>query len=271
MKKGDEPMSGSIEETFILDPKHEAFVAGKTDRLPGPSKTPLVLVLLFFGALELVYLYVAAKTWQEWYHLKHHGAYVEAQVIDLSEREDTDSDGNRTLNHYVTYRFVPEMGERPYEREQSIDKREWSRLQVGAEIPVYYSVLQPEINRLRPTSMGWVIAFGALPVGWGGLMLWIYIVMRRKLRKHARLAQHGRLLQGKVLRCSGRTHHSEDSSGDSTSTYTVTLEYELVSPEGKRLTGTSETTRNDLRSASLPAPGTSVAVLYADDQTHEAL
>jgi hypothetical protein len=96
------------------------------------------------------------------------------------------------------------------------------------------------------------------------LFVWAIVIgMLAKVRRTRRLEQFGRLLKGAVVDCKGTT----DSDGD----HTVTLRYTFSSPANRKMLGTERHTRNDLKRARLPAPGTPLAVLYADDKCHLAL
>jgi hypothetical protein len=82
-------------------------------------------------------------------------------------------------------------------------------------------------------------------------------------RRGKRLEREGRLIKGSVVSCKGSTDSDED--------YTIKLKYTFRSPTGRDIHKQESHIRNDLKKVALPAPGTSVAVLYADDTCYQVM
>lgn len=81
-----------------------------------------------------------------------------------------------------------------------------------------------------------------------------------------RLLRDGRVLEGTVVRCSGRKRGNGDESW-----YSVKVEYRFISPQQRDITRQSERDRDDLANLPLPAEGTPVLVLYLHENCHVLL
>lgn len=83
-------------------------------------------------------------------------------------------------------------------------------------------------------------------------------------RRYNRLLKNGQRLQGEIVTIKGEKRGTEKK-------FHVEVVYQVVTPEGKTLTGKQSKQRQHLTTDSLPAPGTPVWVLYADDHAHVML
>jgi hypothetical protein len=125
-------------------------------------------------------------------------------------------------------------------------------------------VLNPESpERLtRPDQITrWMMLL--TPVAFAVLLTFSCILLRRKQRREERLTREGRLLEGQVISCAA-SHSSETG-------HSVELRYSFLAPDGRHVEGKRSERRDDLKDAQLPAPGTPVAVLYADEKLHQVL
>lgn len=75
--------------------------------------------------------------------------------------------------------------------------------------------------------------------------------------RYLRFLRHGRLVLGEVVRTDGRWMAIGRSY-----TYTVTIHYEVVLPDGRKLSGRESRMRDDLGRIGLPPQRTRIAALY---------
>jgi hypothetical protein len=90
----------------------------------------------------------------------------------------------------------------------------------------------------------------------------------RRIKTRRRLARAGELLEGEIVRCTGRTARSGGEDGSYY--HRETVEYRLGTPSGRELRGKDWAEREDL-GAPLPGLGTPVLVLFLEEGTHRLL
>ena len=86
-----------------------------------------------------------------------------------------------------------------------------------------------------------------------------------------RLVHKGKVLSGRIVRCSGSMRVVAGEDGASDRAYFVTIEYRFLSPQGREIMSECERDREDLLNLPLPVEGTAVLVLYLDDNNYALL
>jgi hypothetical protein len=105
------------------------------------------------------------------------------------------------------------------------------------------------------------------------LFLSVAIMSIRSYRRNHLLFVRGRLLHGKIVYAEKSIHEHTDSDGCTTYNYTLELLYRFQNPRRntQQPAFTKEITQKEYRANTLPKVGTSVAVLYMNDQLYELL
>lgn len=121
-----------------------------------------------------------------------------------------------------------------------------------------------------PDTKQGVHSFVALLAGVGVLGFFKAIQSWRGIRLRARALESGQFIEGKIINSSGRfstyAGSREEGSGEPTSFYSLTIEYEFTTPTGQRLWATATNVRNDLESGlNLPQSGDAVRIFYVNE------
>lgn len=154
---------------------------------------PLVFALIL-GGLSMVQARKATL-------LETQGVVTVAEVLDRERRETRDSEGNRTVRYYVTYRFQPDAGPE-IRRRVRVSSRFYSSVAVGRLIDVRYVSGDPatheyEIGATRADAEAkrWMAA-AALSAA-VALAVWLYASAAPMLRaliagevRRARVTEH---------------------------------------------------------------------------------
>jgi hypothetical protein len=242
-------------EPFLLKPANRNILLGN------PSKSVLYVrtVLWSLVLVECLILVCAASAAREWitgYRLEWYGDRASARVTAL--RCDT----VEFTHYFVTYEIdVDDKTVEGSAREEEVRGSYYAKLKVGETVPVLLFPESPAVSRLAEDD-AWrskrsSVFFGSLLVGLPllGAVGW----QVRKLR----LVRDGRILEGKLIFCSGEMDSDHDCR--------IRATFAFVSPQGRILSGRASVYRNDLKDAPLPGPDTTVAVLYLDDHNYQVL
>lgn len=160
----------------------------------------------------------------------------------------------------MTYTFS--VNNRSYRREVSMSKGEYTK---GDWVTITYVIEDPATSHLGlPGFDSGTLLFIVLIPGFFisyGLLLFFKDLPRR--RRVARLRRNGQLIFGQLM--SSRGKEVQRGWGKSRHTdYDVTIFYQFVNPDQKRIDSNETFIRNDLKNKYLPPHG-AVAVLYASD------
>jgi hypothetical protein len=240
-------------DIFLLNPgAHSKFYQGTTKRIGSSVVMVIVAAVCLLGAAILGFTLFRAN--QNTQSVLNNGELITGQVVDLSSR----SSGRNSTGYYVTYRW--RVADSTYTREQLISREHYQRLREGAPIEVLYDRSDPSNSMLggkdrddsSNTSMSTIIhgaVFVLCFVAW--FALW-------KDNRNRQLSAKGKILHGQIISTKGQ----RNSKG----AFSAFIEYAFDTPDGRQLTRKALTSRRDLEK-SMPPPGTSVAVLYLDDQS----
>ncbi|MCC7451225.1 MAG: DUF3592 domain-containing protein [Anaerolineae bacterium] len=255
----------SIHELFVLNPAHRDFVLGRSRSLHAPLILGMggcgVLFITPFVLAGLIMLGLSVHKWSNTIRLNTGGVTVQGQIVSLDV--DYDSDGN---SYYATYRFSPLDTRQSYTHRESISGGYYGKLSEGERVNVTYLRADPTLSRLADdagSSMTQNILLSVFTIVWNLLIFGLVIGSIMAYRRSKRLEREGRLIKGTVVSCKG----SSDSDGD----YTIKLKYRFCSPTGRDVSKQESHIRNDLKGVLPPAPGTPVAVLYADDSCYQVI
>jgi hypothetical protein len=116
---------------------------------------------------------------------------------------------------------------------------------------------------LGTTGIGAALFTTFFTLFWNGLL---YVMLRGVLGsmlKSIKLSREGRLAAGSVTSYKARLDSDKD--------LIVTIGYRFITPDGQVIDAVEESTQNQLKEQPPLAPGTPVAVSYADPQTYKLL
>lgn len=77
-----------------------------------------------------------------------------------------------------------------------------------------------------------------------------------------RFARDGKNILGEIVECTGQA--SEDD-------YSIQVRYRFQTPDGKEIIQQVSSVRNDLKNKPIPAPGTSISIIYINDEEFKVL
>lgn len=98
------------------------------------------ILLLSFGIQE----YLNYRT------LRDTGVETRGRFIDRRIQYGTDSDGNQTIDYYVTFRFL--IGEDGYNVEEEVSERTYETAANGEPLNVIYAPDNPQLATIEPLS-----------------------------------------------------------------------------------------------------------------------
>ncbi len=124
---------------------------------------------------------------------------------------------------------------------------------------------------IRPTvpqpSLQYLGGTVALIIGCVYLLIWkVKTVIAKE-----RLVHDGKVLNGSIVRCSGRMRVVAVEGGAGERAYFVKIQYRFLSPQGREIISRWECNRDDLVNYRLPAESTAVLVLYLNDNNYALL
>jgi len=109
---------------------------------------PVLLSLaLIFGGIS----FMSARTAQA---LETRGIIVDGTITNRERRESRDSDGNRTVRYYVSYRFSPLQGP-TISRRVRTNASYYNTVQIGQRIAIRYLPDRPQTHEFRIGSYRW--------------------------------------------------------------------------------------------------------------------
>ncbi len=262
---------------FLLDPDYQTLAAGKLhlkfDAVgSGNSRTLrfLALITVCYILLALILSFVVV-------------GYIAAQI-------DYQKNGSATLATIVKCEMVSSRsGEAPeitytyevdsvrYEGQHFVPRRSMSCAQFPSNgvLAAQYLSDRPSQSRITASLANrdpWEesIMYGAFLVGMAfyvlvgiaaPLNMAAYVLAKKRYR---RLIKKGVVLTGEVVQANGEVRGTRCA-------FCVTVTYTFETPGGRWLWGKQSRQREDLRDKSLPACGTPVHILYADDRAYAML
>jgi hypothetical protein len=248
---------------FVLDQRNRDYVLGAGPR-PKTSGSAMVFGLAFVSIFVGVGLFILATAGYEWYDSYRFGtAAVAGDAKVEGTSVSTDSDGDDT--YYVSYSYAVTVNGDPAAHigQASIGAEEYGRLNPGDRLAIVY--LRDEPGRSRLANVGavrplFLTGFGLI---WTALSGFMFAGMGMALQRQRLVEQRGQLVPAMITDYATRVDSDDD--------LIVSVTYEFYSPAGRRLSGSTQRVRNDLKgqpAPALPCPG---AVLYVDERIHSLL
>jgi hypothetical protein len=193
------------------------------------------------------------------------GVTTQATVLDRDISSHIDGKGRRDTDYYLTYSFTaPDASgtERTYELRQSVNSTVYH--QSTRSVTVLYLPTDPYTVRVKSISTDLLLTtfsgvFVVFCLSFAGVCAWLLL----KIYQAGKLREDGKRLQGQIISAAGTTFKSKGQTR-----YSLTIEYEFVSPQGTRIQGQTTTERTDLLDQPLPERGTPIDVLYLNDKLY---
>jgi hypothetical protein len=257
----------SPDKIFLLDARNRAYLDQRANRPHFPSvglpipDLYVIIVLIFALFMTLVALQGGGE-FLRWLVTTVAGITIRANVVDKQQVQ------SRPAAYEVKFAFT--VNDQRYEVTQRVDKAAydkanetvqvnyWSPNPQVARLSGEYEVSNMLINSLAQAGCSSIFVIVMLAIAVARLSKW-----RKSLARQWALRNDGRLLYGEII--------SATADESSRRGYLVTVHYSLTTPDGRTLKRKQLRTLNHLRGKPLPAKGTPVALLYADDKTIEML
>lgn len=242
-----------IGDVFLIDPRHEDFVREDSPHLKDRSLTWTQRIMVLLVIAAAAYLVLSQIT--------EANRRTEAEVVSLRE-------GAELINFFVTYTFTveSEASTRTYEVEEAVDLGTFQRLAPGDMIEIRYDPRDPFIaeivegtqDEINATSLLFTVICGLVLLV--GFMLVFWIIQPD--RTNRRLENEGQLLIG-------RLHNAWPTQTQRR--YTVNVEFTFTPPGAEPITTKASRRRRDLEKELLPSAGTTVLVLYVNDNLYRLM
>lgn len=250
------------EDLFFLNPGYQHMVTGKRAYGYYWSKFGLAGILLTVFFVFLIGIMIPSFV-NEMRLMTMETVTTEGRVVDSRVSR------GKSTSYYLTYTFS--VNDVDYKREESISKSEYNEHNNGDWVTITYVKEDPTSSHLGLAGLHWtaispflfVIGFFALM----GAVFFISDLPRR--RRVARLRRDGQLIFGQLMASNG-VMVRRGSGKSRRIDYDVTIYYQFMNPNQKRLDRQETFVRNDLKKKDLQSRG-SVAVLYASDDDYMVL
>lgn len=257
---------------FLLEPRHKSLIVGKSTRLYKTwendefSYSRLLLVVEMF-LFWLLFAWVLYATVTNWYNFYVFGKDTTATVINCSVRKSHSDSDSHSVPHYE---YVVE--DIVYQGSDSVSgDSACEQLEIGTEITIRYLEFDPQQTRYFHIISGEDI-FGVIL----SLVLTkgIFIFCRMLLRPMISTAKMFRHLKSSGILIEGEIYDSQlvpapNPVWRDKEIEMLIIEYKFVSPNlGHAIHGERKKWRKDISEENLPKQGTSVTILYVDDECH---
>jgi len=245
---------------FVLYKRNLPFIMGITHRLPGIGAGFLGIIGLVFIVPALCFL---VPVLMDASALAQRGITTTATITDLHFTKSSGKNGP-TYTYYVTVQFLDSM-ERVQNHTQTISKISYDRLRSGQTVTLVYDRDNPNVAQLSGRdqdnpSVNIALIGGAIFGCIGSVIVFVSLMGMLETK---RLQYKARLLKGAILSISGY----RNSKGR----YSISLQYQLVSPTGQTLVRRDTETRNDMTDQPLPPIGAPVYIAYVNDKLFRVL
>lgn len=237
---------------FLLNPANAKFVNRETERI-GSTRT-MALIALLVLAIGLGVL--GYQLFDYWRTEQIHASSEQVQGT-VADGYSSTSRGNTT--YYLTISY--DVKGQTYSFEDRVSEETYDNTFIGTRVTVSYLADDPSVAALGGRWRDDIGRIDGLVLGAGaaGIALVIAISMAVVDLRNRRLSRHGQFVGGTVE--SGKITRSKNS-------YTLTLKYSFITPDGERVTNKSASAvRNDLKDYGPPPAGTPLTVLVVDKRT----
>jgi hypothetical protein len=251
-----------VSTPFLLDERNRPFVQGLSARPPannsGIAMGCIVLFLIPFVLAGLFILVFTVSTWATWLSFSSNAR----PAIGLVTGKEIDDDGEDTT-YYVEYSYSA-SGDRTFSGRASVNHESYNQLAKGEQIAVEYLANNQSSSRLAGENhIAMPLFLTAFSLIWNGFIGVVFTAIIGGARKARRLRAEGQLRPAEII--------SYKAELDSDDDLMVSLEYRLITPEGRAILGKDRGTRNLLKGKPEPVCPAPAAALYIDEKIHELL
>jgi hypothetical protein len=257
------PELALLPDLFLLYPKNRAFIDGKSQTITNdlPSRKTLLVITILIAVLVLLGLIFVGPIWANYQDLQSNGETTQATVI---RRIPSCDDDGCTYN--ITYTYVVDNWQ--YSVDQGVSQLRYDQLTEGSLVEVIYHPENPSNVSLKsgssPTNstvlgvIVLIIFLGIVPV--------LKVMVKRRALHHL---SKGILLSGKVM----RYRFEKKNGGEGEDYYIIYLNYAFETPNQLMCSGQAKFSLGEtVFMNALPiVPGTTVAVMYLNDDRHQLL
>ena len=254
---------------FLASERNRAYANHHAERLP-PRQRWLWGLTVLIMLLVIVLIYSAAATINKYNFLKQSGSSTTANVIGHNIRVIHSKNGT-TTTYSITYQFYASAGNGDryqYTASQDVYSDTYFHLMLGASVEVLYSSGDPTNNMIANDSSDYdtavrTMVFSIATELAGFILLFIFW---RRMRNWQRLGRDGVLLTGVLQSASGRWVSGKGAH------YELKIAYTFADPQTQESYSKNVTlSRNDLRNAPLPTPGTPLYVIFLGKNNYQLL
>jgi hypothetical protein len=243
-------------EPFFLNPTHRKFFQGQATYLPMHAgqiirKNAIWIVV---GLVFVIFSVTQFVIMTHRIHLQQTGARIDATVIDR-----TDTVWEEGHSYSLIYQFTLTDNNGLYSGVQDVDSDTYSAYPKGSQISVVYLPNNPntsQLDRNYTSAYAWLTT--SMVLGLVSICVLFYLV--RPVLKDRRLAIKGHIIEGTVISSKGTFSGLH---------FSLVVEYQFKAPSSRMITDKQEAARDELEV--LPEPGTSIAVLYLNEQLYKLL
>lgn len=280
-------------DVFLLDPDYQNFEPGKSalklKTLAGMTAGEIFIGLGFCLMIVGVLLTIFIYTEQRHERFRREGVettfrITACQTIRNSSKSGTSYSANITFSYQVNGELYSDTARLSGKCDRYPIEQQLTGVYLAGQPYETLVISMAQLERpfyTRQNGFWWGCLFGAGAAAGALYFIRKYVVARNKIQ---RLTENGRLLNGRILQARSELRNKSRH-------HYVVIQYVFASPEGNRLTGRQDNHREDLRPPTppgwfsrwfsgdrekrkqediprLPASGTPVLVLYADDRTY---
>lgn len=258
---------------FLLNPEHRNFVPRKSklkfEVLDGGDDwgcgCSSMMLLFFIPASLMLPLVFLFGIWSYW-SFEVSGVDVIATVTECQMQEH----GENYFEPAIVYTYM--LDDETYKNRHTVLWRavNCGDFPVGSNLEAQYLLDDPSQSRItdadakatlfwRVFQYGGLICGAIMMIGFTiyGISGVIKYIMAR--RSYPLLRKKGILLEGEIVNA------EHQKRGEYENFHFVKITYEFETPDGRILTRSLSRRREDLKDKELPAVGTPITVLYADD------
>jgi hypothetical protein len=251
-----------VSTPFLLDERNHAFVQGQIARPPANTGRVAIgcftIFLIPFVLAGLGMLAFTVYTWSTWFSFSFNAQPATAVVT----AKEIDDDGEDT-SYSIEYRYST-PNDRTFNGRASVSRDRYSQMGEGQQIAIEYLSNSQSSSRLADENhIGMPLFITAFSVIWNGFIGLVFTAMIAGAWRAHRLRSQGQLRPAEII--------SYKAELDSDDDLMVTLEYRLISPDGRVILGKDRGTRNLRKGKPEPVCPAPAAALYIDEKTHELL
>jgi hypothetical protein len=250
-----------VKEAYLFNKQNRAFLAGKRKRPVDAGESSGYTALFAFVLLIALGFITAGfgfAKMNRYNALNANGVIATGQVTYVSTFVYDES-----YSHRVYYEFTTANG-RVMRQGQDMRLSNFNAIIVGTQIQVRYDPSNPSnaiiVGTDKDSISDYIIILAFAAVWIIGTLVGTY----NSMLKRSKLARRGVVLPGRIV----QVKTDIDSEYGS---FSIRVFYQVHTADDRWVDGQYSSIRNDLRKAPMPAPGRTIAVLYADERTHQPL